>query len=78
MQTISFFYKNHRGVVEERTIDVDSIEWLANPAHGYQPSWFISGRCHDHDARRSFALASIQLPEGARTSNGFKLFVVKS
>lgn len=76
MQT-SFFYKNHRGQVEERTIDVDSIEWLSNPDYGYQPGWFISGIDHDSDARRSFALVNIQLPAGTHDCVGFKLFKVE-
>lgn len=76
MTTISFFYKNHRGEVAERTIDVDSIEWQNNPGYDYQPGWFISGHCHDRDARRSFALSHIVLPEGVRTEvrpTSFKL-----
>lgn len=64
MKTINFKYRSHRGVIEDRTIDVDMVGWLHNPGYGYQPGWFISGRCHDRNARRSFALSHIVL-EGA-------------
>lgn len=60
-KTISFNYRNHRGKVENRTIDVDRVEWLARPGYDYQPGWFISGYCHDRKARRSFALTHIVL-----------------
>jgi hypothetical protein len=60
-KTISFKYRSHRGVVEDRTIDVETIEWLAKPGYDYQPGWFISGRCHDRGARRSFALSHVVL-----------------
>jgi hypothetical protein len=59
--TVTFVYTNHRGITGERTIDVDSIEWHQEPGFGYQPGWFISGRCHEKDARRSFAMSRIML-----------------
>lgn len=63
MTTITFKYLNHRGKTAERTIDVDAIEFILRPSFGYQPGWFISGRCHDKDARRSFALNRIILDD---------------
>lgn len=59
--TVSFKYKNHRGVTSQRTVDVDSIEFIfkPNPEYGYQPCWFLTGYCHDKKARRSFALSNI-------------------
>ncbi|QJD54353.1 hypothetical protein [Aminobacter phage Erebus] len=77
MATISFRYKNHRGEISIRTVDVDSIEFLhmrkVNPKYGHQPGWFISGRCHTKDARRSFALCNIILPSDVDTQDFFKL-----
>lgn len=76
MITISFYYKNHRGSIEERTIDVESLDWLSAPDYDYQPGWFITGRCHDRDAIRSFALTHIILPVGTHECLGFKLLKV--
>lgn len=57
---ITFYYKNHRGEVAERRVEVDSLEFVTNPGFGYQPGWFLSGHDLDKDARRSFALSHIQ------------------
>lgn len=73
MTTITFKYLNHRGVTTERTVDVDSVEFLHNPGFNYQPGWFISGRCHTKNARRSFALNRIELPDDGRTYHLFRL-----
>lgn len=61
-QVVKFTYKNHRGEVAERTVTVDSIQYLTDPGYGYPPGWFVSGMCHDRQARRSFAFANI-VPE---------------
>ena len=80
MITSTFKYRSHRGVIEERTIDVDSVEWVSNPGYDYQPGWFISGMCHDRNKRRSFVLTNIVL-ENRNTSGSplifFRLFQVK-
>lgn len=74
--TVTFDYKNHRGEVRTRTVDVDAVEFLhmrkLDPKYGYQPGWYLSGRCHDKDARRSFALCNIILPNDVR-EDFFKL-----
>lgn len=61
MTTIRFTYTNHHGKVAERTVDVDSLEYYNSPGFGYEPGWFISGFCHDKQARRSFALEHISI-----------------
>ena len=75
MATVKFKYKNYRGEVQNRTIDVDSIEFLhaakLDPKYGYQPGWFLSGWCHEKRARRSFALCNIILPEYDHNDNCF-------
>lgn len=63
MATVKFKYLNHRGVTAKRTVDVDSVEFIGVSNFGYQPGWFISGRCHDKNARRSFALSRIVFEE---------------
>ena len=60
---IEFTYRNHRGQIEQRRVDVDSIEYIRDPGFHYQPGWFLSGKDLDRDARRSFALTHIILPE---------------
>lgn len=62
-QTIKFTYKNHRDVVAERTVDVEHLHFIKEPGFGYEPGWFISGFCHDKQARRSFSLANIERGE---------------
>lgn len=64
MNTIQFRYMNHQGEVEDRSVDVDSVEFHYNPGFGHQPGWFISGYDNVKNARRSFALSHIVLPEG--------------
>jgi hypothetical protein len=63
MITWTFLYLNHRGETKERTIDVECLEFIPESNYGYQPGWFISGRCYDKNARRSFALSRILMPE---------------
>lgn len=60
-QTVSFLYRNHKGIIAERTVDVEDISFLTKPGYEYQPGWFINGHCHDRKARRSFALSHIVL-----------------
>lgn len=62
-KTITFTYLNHSGKKARRTIDVDSIEYQNFPGFGYQAGWFVSGFCHDKQARRSFALNRIIMTE---------------
>lgn len=73
MITVTFKYLNHHGKLAERTVDVDSVEFVRNPGFQYQPGWFISGRCHTNNARRSFALSRIELPDNDRTYHLFHL-----
>lgn len=61
MPTIKFVYKNHRGEIKQRTVDVLSFDYNPNPGFGYEPGWFITGFCHDKKAMRSFALENIVL-----------------
>lgn len=58
-----FTYRNHRGEVEEREVDVDSVEFIRDPGFNYQPGWFISGIDQSRMQRRSFALVNVVLPE---------------
>ncbi len=62
-KVVSFVYLNHKGVKAKRTVDFECIEFIQHPGFDYQPGWFMSGRCHDHNLRRSFALNRIILPE---------------
>ena len=72
-KTVSFFYKNHRGEVAERTVEIDSLEWINNPGYDYQPGWFLSGLDVDRNARRSFALTHIILAESENDRKFFQL-----
>lgn len=56
---ITFEYLNHAGKKQRRKITVDAVEFIGKVNYGYQPGWFISGFCHDKQARRSFALSRI-------------------
>lgn len=58
-----FKYRNHKGVIEERLVDVDAVEYIRDPGYSYQPGWFISGYCYTKKARRSFAIVNIVLNE---------------
>lgn len=61
MTTVKFTYLNHHGKEAARTVDVECLEFQRSPGYGYQPGWFLTGHCHDKDARRSFALSRIIL-----------------
>lgn len=71
-KTITFTYINHAGKRAERTVDVETLEFIKDPGFGYQGGWFISGRCHDKNARRSFSLSRIVLPD----SETLKIFTL--
>lgn len=64
---VSFDYLNHRGIVKKRTIDVECLEFIREVGFNYQPGWFLSGRCHEKDARRSFALSRIVFDDDDKT-----------
>lgn len=70
---IQFGYTNHRGETAKRTITVDAVEYVHRPGYDYEPGWFVSGWCHDRQARRSFALSKIDLGDSA--PHAFKLMV---
>lgn len=66
-QRVKFIYKNHRGEVAEREVEIISLVFRfdPNPEYGYQPGWFL--QCNDYSYgrpgdRRDFALANIILP----------------
>lgn len=61
MPIVRFKYRNHRGKVSDRIVDVRQIEWIERPGYDYQPGWFISGICQDKQAYRSFALNHVVL-----------------
>jgi hypothetical protein len=61
--SITFRYRNHRGVTADRTVTVDTVEFIRDPGYGYQPGWFISGWCATKNNRRSFALSHIVMDE---------------
>lgn len=54
-----FKYRNHRGILSERAVVVDSVEFIRQPGFGYQSGWFVSGLCLTKNERRSFALTNI-------------------
>lgn len=58
-KTISFTYRNHKGVTEERMVTLDAVEFVREPGFGYQSGWFVSGFCHKKKERRSFAFSHI-------------------
>jgi hypothetical protein len=64
---VKFWYKNHRDEISERVITVDSIEFhqQGNPDYKHPPnSWVLSGYDHGKNARRSFLLDKIIIPNG--------------
>lgn len=78
MQAITFKYRNHRGEIQDRTIIPDAVEfiWRHNSKYHNQPGWYISGFDVDKNARRSFPLTSIVLPELPEETRMFnKLFL---
>ena len=74
---ISFDYLNHNGKTAKRTVTVDAVEFFSKVHFGYQPGWYISGFCHDKQARRSFALSRI-IFDGSEFNHAkiFKLLVL--
>lgn len=67
-----FKYKNHRGEVEERDVDIVALEFdfMCHPEFGYQPGWCISGWDYSRDRLgtnyRSFHLSHMILNEVAK------------
>jgi hypothetical protein len=70
MRRIQFNYRNHKGHIELRTIELLSLDYEGrpNPQYGYGPGFFLKGR--DFTVRdgverdgivRSFALTNIQM-----------------
>lgn len=64
MTDVKFKYLNHRGIIEEREIKFECLEFIRDPGFGYQSGWFISGECYKKAARRSFALNRIIMNDG--------------
>lgn len=60
---MKFQYTNHKGEHAERDIDVLALDYIRNPAHGYEPGWFLTGRDRDRNGDvRSFRLDERMLP----------------
>lgn len=64
----TFVYRNHRGEVAERTVEIVSLDYIARPRNDYRhsPGWFLT--CRDFTGNRqgdirTFELNSIQMPE---------------
>lgn len=75
-QTITFEYLNHNGKQSTRTVTVDAVEFFNKITLGYQPGWYISGFCHDKQARRSFALSRILFTDELFDRNIYKLLTL--
>lgn len=56
---IKFEYKNHRGVIEERTVEPESLDYMTNPGYGYPPGWFLT--CKDYTRGRNGDIRSFYL-----------------
>ena len=63
MTTVTFSYKNHRGVVETRQVRDAILMFDRTPEYGYQPGWFIDAYCLSRHARRKFALVNVKIYE---------------
>lgn len=66
-----FTYFNHKGLVEERVVELTSLDYIPKPRNDFnhQPGWFLTGLDYSRGRNgdvRSFQLSSIQMPE-----NGF-------
>lgn len=70
---IQFEYKNHRGQIEVRDVDVITLafDFISHPNFGYQPGWFIGGwdysRGRTGNVYRSFMLNNVILPDSQST-----------
>lgn len=76
MSLVAFRYRNHKGVVKTRSVEVKSLDFLKEPGFGYQPGWFLTGICADKNEIRSFALCNIILdgvPSMPNLGERFKL-----
>lgn len=65
---LTFWYKNHRGQLSERTVKPVSLDYMPVPnnGYGYAPGWFLTAEDYTRERNgilRSFALTNIQLPE---------------
>lgn len=70
MTVLTFKYKNYKGVVRDRTVDVQSLDFIYHPPgseFGYQPGWFITGTDVEKQEVRSFALTHIILEGQSKT-----------
>jgi hypothetical protein len=62
---VQFKYKNHRGEVEDRDVEIDQLgfDFLPRAEMGYQPGWFIGGwdysRGRDGVEYRTFFLSNM-------------------
>lgn len=61
-RNITFNYKNHRGEIRQRTIAFSDLRFIRDPGYGYQPGWFLYGKCLEKQEIRSFALCNIIFP----------------
>ena len=68
MTRVIFRYRNHRGEVADREVEVLALQYdpLPHPEYGHQPGWFLHGRDYTggrEGLARSFALTNIMVPE---------------
>jgi hypothetical protein len=78
-----FAYRNHRGVIEERDVDIVSIhyDYTLHPEYGYDtPGWVAAGWDYSRERNgtiyRSFRLDNIVVPKQERQSQHYELLAL--
>ena len=76
---IQFKYKNHKGAIEDRDVDVIEVGFshMNHPDYGYQPGWAFTGfdysRGRKGDVTRTFHLCNVIIEDGPGTFILFRL-----